>query len=260
MKYYTPTNNKVKRVFIVKKDTLIKKKMYFLFSALTVLLITGCLFYLFYNENKDNNNSLDSNINKPYSIDGMETEQEIEKGEDSMPTIKKAKFQFESTDNIDRLKIIIEETDDDKKNVSYNYEWLKNGAPFGNNIDNITGFKKGDKIDVKITPFYEDGRPISLSIEIGRVTPKIVENREINFDGNVLTYQVKAVDPDGNDLKYSLIDPPKGMSINDKTGMILWQVNKAEDHDKQEIKVRISSANGAETIYPLNIDLGRVAE
>ncbi|MCX5804655.1 MAG: cadherin repeat domain-containing protein [Proteobacteria bacterium] len=253
-----PTKKRIKRVFIAKKDIPFKKKIYLLFSILAALLLIG---YFLYKESKENNNSLNSGKNKSYSINKIQTKTEIEKGENLLPIIKKAKLQFESLDNTDKLKVIIEEKEDEKKGIKYNYEWFKNGEPFGGNIDSITGFKKGDIIDVKITPFDDKqyGQPKLLSIEIARVTPKIVENKEISFDGNVLTYQVKAVDPDGGALKYSLIDPPKGMSINDQTGIILWQV-KAEDYGKHDIKVRISSVNGAEIVYPLNIDLSKITE
>jgi len=231
------------------------KKIFLLFFVFIVLIIFGYFIY------KGNKYTIKSNQTKPYTIDEKQAKPEIEKGDNLLPTIKKAKLQLESVDNIDKLRIIIEDTDHDKKGIQYNYEWFKNNEPFGNNIDNITGFKKGDKIDVKITPFDDKqyGRPKLLSIEIARVTLKIVENKEISFDGNALSYQVKAIDPGNNALKYSLIDPPKGMTINNDTGMIHWQV-RTEEYGKHDIKVRISGDNGMEVIYPLNIDFDKVIE
>ncbi|MCX5811028.1 MAG: hypothetical protein NT178_00555 [Proteobacteria bacterium] len=250
-----PIKRKKKPIFVAKKNVSIKKKIYLLFPVLIILLIIGYLFY------KGNKYSIKTDKSDSHSIAGIQTKPEIEEDESLLPVIKKAKFQLESADNIDKLRIIIEETDSNKKSIRYNYEWFKNGEPFGNNTDNITGFKKNDKIDLKVTPFDDKryGRPRLLSIEISRVTPKIVENKEISFDGNELSYQVRAIDPDGNALKYFLIDPPKGMTIDNKTGMIRWQV-KNENYGKQDIKVRIASANGSEVIYPLSIYLAKVAE
>ena len=255
MKFSTPIKQNIRRKLIAKKKSSRNKVMYLLVSVLTVLLIIGFFIY------KGNKHSLKFAEKDRNSIKNILIGSETEKSENPLPAIKKAKLQFESINNIDKLKVIIEVKDDDKRGIKYNYEWFKNNEPFGGNVDSITGFKKGDKIDVKVTSFDEKqfGQPVMLSIEIGRVTPKIIENKEISFDGKLMFYQVKAVNPDGNALKYYLIDPPNGMTINNETGMINWTV-KAEDYGKREIKVRIASSNGAEVVYPLSIDIGKVAE
>ena len=48
--------------------------------------------------------------------------------------------------------------------------------------------------------------------------PKIVENKLISYEGDLLIYQVKAIDPDGGTLTYSLKDAPKDMVIDSQTG------------------------------------------
>jgi hypothetical protein len=240
---------------VVQKKTLRNKKSYLLFPVLIVLSVIGYTVY------KGNEDFFKQDEKITYSVKKIETKSETEQGKNLLPTIGKAKLQLESVDNIDKLKVIIEGKGGDKEDIKYNYEWFKNNEPVGINTDSISGFKKGDKIDVKITPFEDKdyGQPKILSIEITKTTPKIIESKEISFDGNLLSYQVKAVDPDGGSLTYSLIDAPKGMSINNDTGMIYWQV-KAEDYGKYNIKVKISNSNGAEILYPLNIDIGKVTE
>jgi hypothetical protein len=259
LNYYTPIKQKTRHKLIVKKKSFWKKKVYLLFPVLIVLLIVGYLIY------KENNQKLQlaEKVKEISSIKKIGTKSEMEKSEKLLPIIiVKAKLQLESLNNTDTLKVIIEGKDADKRDIKYNYEWFKNSESFGSNADSITGFKKGDKIDVKVTPFVDDeqiGQPKILSIEIARVPPKIIENKEVVFDGKLLSYQVKAISPDGGPLKYSLIDPPKGMTINNETGMINWPV-QSEDNGKRDIKVRISDDSGSEIIYSLSIDVGKVAE
>jgi hypothetical protein len=249
-----PIKQEMRCKFIASKNISEKKSMYLLFIILIILLTTG---YLIYTRNR---NSLESAGKVTYPIKEGIAKPENMSNEIVFPVIKKAKLQLESFDNIDKLKIIIEE-EGNRKDVKYNYEWFKNGKPYGSNTDFIIGLKKGDKINVRVTPFIDKqfGRPKTLSMEIANVTPKIVKNNEINFDGKVLSYQVKAINPDGGPLKYSLLNPPKGMTINNETGMIIWQV-KAEDYGKYLINVRISNNNGGETLFPLSIDIGKAVE
>jgi len=221
--------------------------------VLVVVIIIGYFLY------QRNHFFQRSDHSKPYSTAIINERRDIQKGRNTWPTITKAKLQLESVDNIDRIRIIIEKAQDDKRNISYKYEWFRNSKPFGINDDNVTEFKKGNRIDVKVTPFdgKQYGQPVFLNMNIAHVPPKVVENKTISFDGNVLSYQVKAIDPDGGTLSYSLINPLKEVTIDGETGMITWHV-KANDHDKYDVNVMIKSNSGAEVIYPLSIDIGKL--
>lgn len=178
--------------------------------------------------------------------------------ENLMPETIKARLQLESINNMDVLKVIPEGSEKEGSAITYTYEWMKNNEPFEGNTNSISGFKKGDKIEVKITPFdgKKYGQPRTLSTEIMKTTPKIIENKEIKFDGNVLSHKVKAIDPDNGTLSYSLIEAPKDMTIDKTNGMINWQV-KPDEFGVFNIKVKISNAQGGETVYQLNINLNK---
>ncbi len=226
------------------------KRTLLLSSVLIVLLAISFFIYEKYEESRR------SGDKKAHPVQSVQQEGDIERDR-NVPAIRKARLQLESAD-IDRVRVIIEGNRDDTK---YRYEWFKNDTPFGANEDSVTGFKKGDKMDVKITPFDDkrDGQPRLLSFTIARVRPKIVENKAISFDGDVLSYQVKAVDPDGGALTYSLVNAPEGMTIDSKTGMIKWQV-KTKDRGKHSVNVMIKNAGGGEAVYPLNLDIGKADE
>jgi hypothetical protein len=182
-----------------------------------------------------------------------------EKPTNNLPVITKAKFRLENINNMDVFKVITEGSDKDGDAITYTYEWTKNDEPVGNG-DSITGFKRRDKIAVKITPSdgKDYGQPRTLNIEIKNAIPKIIEHKEISFDGKLLSYQVKATDSDGDTLSYSLVDAPKGMTI-DSSGLIKWQV-KPEDYGKHTVKVKVSDGQGGEVVYTLNIDAGKTGD
>lgn len=224
------------------------------FSLLIILLAVG---YFFYGGNE--NSPAPDDSNKVHSAPAVQERQKPDKSEDISVRITKAKLQLESVDNVDRIRVIVPEDRGVKHNITYKYEWFKNGSPYGANEDNITGFKKGDKIDVKITPYESEknGQSVLLTMTIERVSPQIVENKTLDFDGKTLTYQVKAIDPNGGPLSYSLVSAPKDMTIDSATGMINWPV-KPHERGKHTVNVMIKSSSGGEVVYPFSIDMAKL--
>jgi hypothetical protein len=122
----------------------------------------------------------------------------------------------------------------------------------------VSGFKRGDALSVKITPFDGEtyGRSKVLSTEIQNVTPKVIEEKNVAFDGKQLKYQLKAVDPDGDSLTYTLVDAPKDMTIDPKSGLIDWTV-QPENQEPRTINVKITDGHGGEIVYPLKVSLAK---
>ncbi len=231
------------------------KRTLLLLCALAALLAISGFAYQKYDEYRR------SGGKKAYSPHAAQQEEDAGEDRDGPPVIKKARFQIESADNTDRIRLIIEGNRNDTKTVQYRYEWFRNGSAVGGNEDSVTGFKKGDRIEVKVTPFDDKryGQPRLLSFTIARVPLKIVENATASFDGDVLSCQVKAIDPDGGALTYSLMNAPEGMTIDSATGMIKWRV-KTRDRGKYSVSVMIKNADGAQLIYPVSLDLDKADE
>lgn len=183
-------------------------------------------------------------------------EEEAEKKKNTPPVITKARFQVETANNMDMIKVIAEGTDSDGDTVTFKYEWTKNNKPAGEG-DSIREFKRGDKLSVKITPFdgKDYGQPRTITTEIKNTTPRVIEHAEIKIDNNLLTYQVKAFDPDGDSLAYLLIEAPEGMAIDEASGLIKWPVDPGSYGKKYGIKVKISDNHGGEVVYSLNLSL-----
>jgi hypothetical protein len=168
--------------------------------------------------------------------------------------VRNAKLVFDTIDGKNCLKIVAQNV----KNVpgiTWAFDWTKNGQPFGSG-DTVTGFRKGEILTVKITPYDGERHGTSkiLRTEIKNTVPEVTVEKGTTIEGDSLSYQVKAVDPDGDPLTYSLADAPKGMAVDAKTGVITWQT-PPEDHGLYSVKVKIADGQGGESIYPLNINL-----
>ncbi|OPY81028.1 MAG: hypothetical protein A4E64_00084 [Syntrophorhabdus sp. PtaU1.Bin058] len=176
-----------------------------------------------------------------------------------VPSVTQAKFEVESVDNKDSLKVIAEGNTIGNTPVSFRYAWTKNGQPVEGGGNSISGFKRGDKINVTITPYIGEllGQPRTLSTEIKNSTPKVTEDKQVTFEGNVMQYQVKATDPDGDTLTYALMDAPQGMTIDGSKGLVSFPV-KDDTPASISFKVKISDGNGGEIIYPLTASLERL--
>ena len=169
------------------------------------------------------------------------------------PKVVKGGFRIENMNGMDVLKVVAEGSNKNGDNVSLRFQWTKNGEPAGDG-DTISGFKRGDKIAVKITPFDDqgDGLPKSLTTEIINTPPRIVEHQQTNFDGKVWSYQVKATDADGDPLTYSLKAAPQGMTINSTTGFIKWEV-PPEFTGKAPVTVSVTDGHGGEATYNFEV-------
>jgi hypothetical protein len=244
---------------VSKKKSLTKERTFVLALVLLTISVIGYAVFI------GDWHSIIPAENKAYAVQKSRVDTDINSN-NSIPRnresiLNQAKLQLESVDNVDKLTVILPGKDNDHHKKEYNYEWSINGVATAANNNTISGFKKGDKISVRITPSdgADPSQPKVLNIEIINVTPKVVENKKISFDGKLLSYQVKAVDPSGGPVTYTLSDAPKGMSIDNQTGLINWQV-KQEDYGQYNIKVKISNNSGAEVVYPLNLDIGKITD
>ncbi|HVN96334.1 MAG TPA: Ig domain-containing protein [Syntrophorhabdaceae bacterium] len=185
---------------------------------------------------------------------------ELTRGASKVLAVTKAKLQFESRDNQDIIRVIVEKDVNLGDRIVYAYQWTKNGEPFGGNNDAASGFKRGDRIAVKVTPFDGDvaGQPGVFTMEVKNTTSISAEGKQLKYDGKVLSYQVKGTDPNGDALSYALVDAPGGMTIDSASGILNWQI-KEGDQGSHTVKVRITSSKGSEVVFPLKIDLDKAA-
>jgi hypothetical protein len=142
-------------------------------------------------------------------------------------------------------------SDPDSDIVSYRYEWTVNsavvpGLPRESNSFDTSGLQKGDIICAAVTPF--DGEmsgttTLSEFVNLVNAVPKITSSPPTLLEKGMYEYQVIAKDPDGDQLTYSLIKCPVGMTIDPSTGLVRWEPPSSIT-GKQEIAVEISVNDG----------------
>jgi hypothetical protein len=171
----------------------------------------------------------------------------------SPPVLNDVRFLPEVFRQGDTLSVEASATDIDGDGVTFTYEWVRNGESAGSGTHVQVPLKRGDKVSVKIIPSdgESSGREKTLVKEIGNMPPMITDDRKFNFDGSVWTYQVRATDPDGDTLTYTLKGAPQGMSIT-QTGLIAWRV-PADFRGRAPVTVSVTDGHSGEASYTLAV-------
>ena len=172
------------------------------------------------------------------------------------PEISRLKFMPEVFKPGDSLYLEAEAKDADGDPVSILYEWAKNNEPAGNTERLVAQIKRGDRISVKVTPFdgKEYGRSAILQREIRNMPPAIVEEKQHSLENDLFTYQVRASDPDGDSLAYSIKTGPPGISIDQKTGLVRWKV-PPDFKGNAPFTVSVSDGHSGEATLSLSISI-----
>lgn len=139
--------------------------------------------------------------------------------------------------------------------ASINYEWRKNGKELSEKNDTLkitNDFKRGDKIEATVT-LEEDKRSKSwfIRFDIVNSPPEIVSVSKVTKLNGTLTFQVKAKDSDGDELKYSIKSPSQGVSINSYTGQV--SVPISDGKTPSLIVIAVTDGNGGETVHTMNV-------
>ena len=97
----------------------------------------------------------------------------------------------------------------------------KDGVPFANLTGVINNVAPGQKIDFDIS-FLGDGREHSFDIQFIKAGTGVVLGTIPVTIGAAYTYDARAIDPDGDEITYSLVGDTHGATIDKVTGSIVW--------------------------------------
>jgi hypothetical protein len=143
-------------------------------------------------------------------------------------------------------------TDPDGDPITYMYQWKVNGNPVGapgsERTFSTVGLRKNDIISATVN--YTDGTvggvPVgSNSIRLQNRIPKITSSAPLELTTGLYLYQVTANDPDGDRLTYRLDRFPAGMTIDASSGLIRWELAKAQIFTgRNEVAVSVTVDDG----------------
>jgi len=161
----------------------------------------------------------------------------------------------------DSLKALVKGSDRDGDFIYYTYEWEKNGVAMPEERGEILErgrFKKGDVIQVKVTPDDREASGTSKKsdpVTLSNSPPIIVSTPPNLVKENAYTYQVNAKDPDDDPVTFKLKSGPKGMEMNKETGLLRWNIQK-EDKGTHPVEIEVSDKDGAKSLqrYVLSVD------
>ena len=176
--------------------------------------------------------------------------------------VSKAKLQLEAAEDKAVIRVVIDKaTGTDGRDVIYKFDWTLNGQPAGDGSDRMSGFKRGDRVAVKVTPIEGDkpGQARFLDFLVNNMPPQVAESKQVSFDGKTFTYQVKGADQDGDTLSYALEDAPQGMTINPQTGLVTWQI-KDNDYGEKTFKVKIDDGKSGAVIHTVKVDIPKPSQ
>lgn len=199
---------------------------------------------------KQNTSSLESKASE-INEQGLSSEKP-----NSPPTIKAIRLMPETFKPGDTLYIEAETSDPDGDEITILYKWYKNDELVSTDKYLNLPIKRGDKLKIKIKPFdgKDYGKVITLEREILNLPPVIIDHKNYHIDKDFFTYQVKASDPDGDPLTYSLKSAPSGMTIDQK-GLIKWSI-PSDFKGKASVTLSVTDGHGGEARYSFDITIG----
>lgn len=184
---------------------------------------------------------------------------------DAPPVVRSAHVALNATTHGYELTGAPDPVDPDGDALQFAYRWFRNGAPIeGGNGPTITiaSLAHGDRIAVDVVA--DDGERKSPPCRSNEVTldnqPPVFTSSPTAPGANATFFEYHAVatDPDGDPVRYELVEAPAGASITPK-GDVLWQVpSSAAPTGPIRIVIRATDSRGGEATQ--TIDLGPRAQ
>jgi hypothetical protein len=158
---------------------------------------------------------------------------------------------FEPTATTD-LKTLGESHDRDADELSYSYQWDVNGEIVADQDGSTLPrryFSKGDRVQVTITPFdgSDWGRSSTSPVAVIGNSPPVIGSSPPDRleEATIYRYEVKATDPDGDPLRFSLQGkPPPGMAIDPVNGVVQWQIAIPDEAVTYVYEVLVEDSDG----------------
>lgn len=181
------------------------------------------------------------------------------------PRITRVSIEPAEPNTATELTARAEAQDSDTPNVDLDFLWIINGQERPDlSLETLDPeeFDKGDKIAVKVVARDGDNEVDRTSAEvlIRNSAPAFVGDPRASSQIDGLT--LKAEDPDGDSLTFSLSGQPDGMEIDPQRGRISYKGSTSEKGGDYQIAVKVSDGDGGEARWEFGISIspGMTAE
>lgn len=146
------------------------------------------------------------------------------------PAIRALSIQPSGAKVGDRLVATVDGGDIDGDDVRYTYRWSHNDQVVAEGEQgtlDTTGFSRGDAIAVSVTPHDRGSHgkeQLSELLTLANSPPKFTSSAQGVMAQGRFSYVALAVDPDNDPFTFALESAPPGMTIDEKSGRIQWNV------------------------------------
>jgi len=150
--------------------------------------------------------------------------------------------------------------DVDGDELMFEYRWTVNGRSLdhGGPVLETDQLQRGDVVQVTVTASDGDetSDPIRTpELRVANGVPRITSQPEVPEEGQPFSYRVRAEDPDGDRLSFSLDEAPSGMDINPVSGEISWRP-RADAEGPARVRIRVEDMQGGEALQEFELTLG----
>jgi Bacterial Ig domain len=199
-----------------------------------------------------------STVQARATVLGKDVRSNIVEIRNSPPELTKVRLLPETFKPGDTLMIEAEAMDIDGDPVTILYAWSRNGAPAGNAAKINAQVKRGDTVTVSLTPYdgQSYGTAVVLDREISNIPPYFIAHKNFSYIGSRYSYQAQTVDPDGDAVTYSLVDPAEGMTIDRSTGELVWNV-PPDFKGEQSVTIMADDGHGGTAHYTIFISISQ---
>lgn len=177
------------------------------------------------------------------------------------PKIEQIKVEMVSSNPRDGFRAVVSAIDPEGDDVDFIYQWKYNGEDIIGETDQILTwqeeFEKGNQISIEVIPYDYDVEGIwksEGSFVIPNSPPLIESNPPGELSEGQLLYTIEASDPDGDSITFNINDAPEGMSFDEMTQTIEWNVEDAEPGNYR-IEINVSDNEGATTTQILDVSV-----
>jgi hypothetical protein len=149
------------------------------------------------------------------------------------PVIRAVTIQPSGAKVGDQLVATVDGGDMDGDDVRYTYRWSHNNRLVLEGEEGTlvtTGFSRGDVIAVSATPHDRESygkEKMSELLTLANSSPKFTSLPQGIQTQGQFGYVASAVDPENDPLTFALESAPPGMTIDEKTGRIQWEIPAA---------------------------------